>query len=88
MGSLFAFNTSQTNTNKMYGIGGNSYIAIVEFDRKIKAKSIVYFGQSADPTSQHYFDQASLYSQGKFKDVYFYRKDVLNHAERTYHPGE
>jgi len=88
MGSLFAFNTSQTNTKRIYGIGGNSYVAIVEFGRKIKAKSIMYFGQSADPKSRHYFDQAPLYSEGKFKDVYFYRKDVLNHAERTYHPGE
>jgi penicillin amidase len=88
MGSLFAFATSQTNTNKRYGTGGNSYVAIIEFGRKVKAKSVMYFGQSADPTSPHYFDQAPLYAQGKFKDVYFYKKDVLDHAERTYHPGE
>jgi len=25
IGSLFAFNTSQTSTNKMYGTDGNSY---------------------------------------------------------------
>jgi len=25
---------------------------------------------------------------GKFKDVLFYKADVLKHAEKTYHPGE
>jgi acyl-homoserine-lactone acylase len=96
MGSLFSFITpsilpqfalSPNSTNKNYGIGGNTYVAVVEFGRRIKARSVMYFGQSADPTSPHYFDQAPLYAQGKFKDVYFYRKDVLKHAKEVYNPG-
>jgi acyl-homoserine-lactone acylase len=60
----------------------------VEFGKRIKAKSIVYFGQNADPASPHYFDQAPLYVKGKFKDVYFYKEDVEKNAEKNYHPGE
>jgi hypothetical protein len=29
-----------------------------------------------------------MYSKGIFKEVLFYKEDVLKHAEKTYHPGE
>lgn len=89
MGSLFAFNTrTDPGQKKLYGISGNTYVAVIEFGKKIKAKSIHYFGQSSDPTSPHYFDQAPLYARGEFKEAYFYKEEVLKHAERIYHPGE
>ena len=89
MGSLFAFNSrNEAGQKRMYGISGNTYVAVIEFGKRIKAKSIMYFGQSAKPSSPNYFDQAPLYVEAKFKDVYFYRKDVIKHAARKYHPGE
>ncbi len=75
-------------TNKRYGIGGNSFIACVEFGKKIKAKSIITGGQSFDPKSKHYADQAKMYIEGNFKDVLFYKEEVLKNRERKYHPGE
>ena len=39
-------------------------------------------------TSKHFYDQAEMYREGKFKDVLFYKEDVQKNAERTYHPGE
>ncbi len=45
-------------------------------------------GQSSDPNSPHFDDQAQPYADGKFKDVAFYREDVEKRAEKTYHPGE
>ena len=59
----------------------------MEFGPRIKAKTIVTGGQSSDPASKHFTDQAGMYIEGKFKDVLFYKKFVLKHAERTYHPG-
>ena len=76
------------NTKKRYGYSGNSFIAAVEFGPKVKAKSIMTGGQSTDPHSPHFTDQAKGYIDGKFKDVLFYKADVIKHAERTYHPGE
>jgi hypothetical protein len=29
-----------------------------------------------------------MYTQGQFKDVLFYKEDVVKNAERTYHPGQ
>jgi acyl-homoserine lactone acylase PvdQ len=60
----------------------------VEFGDTIKAKSLLAGGQSGDPKSKHFRDQAGMYAQGKFKEVLFYKEDILKHVERTYRPGE
>ncbi|HVT85160.1 MAG TPA: penicillin acylase family protein [Chitinophagaceae bacterium] len=75
-------------TKKRYGDNGNSFICAVEFGKRIKAKSLLAGGESGDPNSKHFNDQSLMYSKGQFKDVLFYKEDVLKHAERTYHPGE
>jgi len=73
-------------SKKWYGVNGNSFIAAVEFGPKIKAYSLLAGGQSGDPTSPHFFDQGKNYSDGKFKEVYFYKSDVLKHVVTSYHP--
>ncbi len=88
-GSLPSFASRRfPGTNRRYGISGNSFVACVEFGKKVKAKSIVTGGQSFDPLSKHYIDQAQMFIDGNFKDVFFYKEDVMKHAERKYHPGE
>ena len=81
---------SQTfpGTNLRYGNSGNSFICAVEFGKKITAKSLLAGGESGDVHSTHFSDQAFMYTKGTFKDVLFYKEDVLKHAEKTYHPGE
>ncbi len=75
-------------TKKRYGDNGNSFICAVEFGKRIKAKSLLAGGESGDPNSKHFNDQALMYSKGQFKDVLFYKEDVMKHVERSYHPGE
>jgi acyl-homoserine-lactone acylase len=75
-------------TKKRYGVSGNSFICAVEFGKKIKAKSLLAGGNSGNPSSPHFTDQLEMYTKGKFKDVLFYKEEVLQHAEKTYHPGE
>jgi len=79
---------SYPTTKKRYGTVGNSFICAVEFGPKIKAKSLLTGGECSDPDSKHFADQAEMYAQGKFKDVLFYKEDVLQHAEKNYHPGQ
>ena len=86
-GQLPSFVSRPMNgTKKRYGYSGNSFIAAVEFGPKIKAKSIMTGGQSFDPQSKNFTDQAEGYINGQFKDVLFYKADVLKHAAMTYHP--
>ena len=75
-------------TKKRYGYNGNSFICAVEFGKRIKAKSLLTGGESGNPKSSHFFDQGKMYTNGIFKDVLFYKEDVLKHVERKYHPGK
>jgi len=88
-GSLASFGSrAYPNTKRMYGTSGNSFVAMVEFGEKIIAKSSLAGGQSGDPESPHFDDQAIMYTKGQFKDVLFYREDIEKNAERTYQPGK
>ena len=88
-GSLPSFNGRRfPGTNKRYGVSGNSFVAAVEFGKKLKAKTIMTGGESFDPSSKHFTDQAEGFIDGNFKDVNFYKVDVLKNAVRSYHPGE
>jgi acyl-homoserine-lactone acylase len=88
-GSLPAYKSNyQKDTKKRYGFNGNSFVCAVEFGTKIKAKSLLAGGNSGDPKSKHFYDQAEMYRKGQFKDVLFYKEDVQKNAEKTYHPGE
>ena len=75
-------------TKKLYGTSGNSFVAVVEFGDKVKAKTMLAGGQSGDPASPHFADQAQRYADREFKDVAYYREDVDARAVRTYNPGD
>ena len=78
---------SYEDTKRIYGTSGNSFVAVVEFGDRVKAKSMLAGGQSGDPDSPHFCDQAQRYVDREFKDVAFYKEDVEKRATRTYHPG-
>jgi len=86
-GALASFDAPYPRkTKKIYGSVGNSFVAAVEFGPTVHAKAILSGGESGDPASRHFTDQALMFTQGIFRDVLFYPKDVLAHAERSYHP--
>jgi acyl-homoserine-lactone acylase len=78
----------QKNNIKRYGTNGNSFVCAVEFGERIKAKSLLAGGENGNPTSKHFTDQLEMYRTGQFKEVLFYKEDVLKNIEREYHPGE
>jgi acyl-homoserine-lactone acylase len=88
-GSLASFGmTAKQTTRRIYGDRGNSFVAAVEFGPRVHAKSILAGGESGDPASKHFNDQAEMYSRGQFKEVLFYKEDIEKQLERKYHPGE
>jgi acyl-homoserine-lactone acylase len=88
-GSLASFGMVKKQTTKrIYGDRGNSFVAAVEFGPRLHAKSILAGGESGDPKSPHFTDQAAMYARGQFKDVLFYKEDIEKQLERKYHPGE
>ena len=88
-GSLASFGARTFNgTKKQYGTSGNSFLAIVEFGDHVRAKAITAGGESGDPSSPHFNDQAERYATGNLRDVYFYPDQLKGHTERRYRPGD
>jgi acyl-homoserine lactone acylase PvdQ len=87
-GSLASFGArAYPGTKKWYGASGNSFVAVVEFGKTVRAKAVTAGGESGNPASPHFNDQAQRYSTGALRDVYFYRADLKGHTQREYHPG-
>ncbi len=88
-GSLAAFGArGERKTRRIFGTRGNSFVAVVEFGERVRAKTLLAGGQSGDPASPHFDDQAERYVNTEFKDAAYYREDVERRARRTYHPGD
>jgi len=87
-GSLASFGARPyRGSKKWYGTSGNSFVAIVEFGKTVRARAVTAGGESGDPKSKHFNDQALRYSTGALRDVYFYPAQLKGHTERTYNPG-
>jgi acyl-homoserine-lactone acylase len=87
-GSLASFGArAYPGTKKWYGTSGNSFVAVVEFGDKVRAKAVTAGGESGHPSSKHFNDEATRYASGALRDVYFYRDQLKGHIEREYHPG-
>ena len=87
-GSLASFGAkAYPGTKKWYGTSGNSFVAVVEFGEKVRARAVTAGGESGNPASPHFNDEAQRYSTGSLREVYFYRPQLQGHTEREYHPG-
>ena len=88
-GSLASFEMHVPKTTKrFYGNYGNSFVAVVEFGPRVRAHAVTAGGESGDPASPHFSDQAARYASGALRDVYFYPEQLSGHTERVYRPGE
>ena len=88
-GSLPSFNSRRfPGTRFRYGVSGNSFVAAVEFGKKLRAKTIMTGGESFDHASLHFTDQAENFLNGKFKEIHFYKEDVNRNQKSKFHPGE
>ncbi len=88
-GSLASFAArAYPGTKKWYGTSGNSFVAVVEFGNTVRAKAVTAGGESGNPVSPHFNDEARRYATGDLREVYFYRSQLKGHTEREYHPGE
>jgi acyl-homoserine-lactone acylase len=87
-GSLASFGARPyPGTKKWYGTSGNSFVAVVEFGDRVRAKAVTAGGESGHTGTRHFDDEAKRYCTGDLRDVYFYPSQVKAHMEREYRPG-
>ncbi len=89
LGMVFNFYARrEEGQKKRYGVAGHSYVSTISFGSLPQARSILVFGQSADPASSHHLDQAKLYAKKKLKPALFGREEIEKNSRRVYHPGQ
>jgi acyl-homoserine-lactone acylase len=87
-GSLPAFGFDKPPpTRRWYGTKGNSFVAVVEFGPRVRARAVSAGGASGNPASPHFNDQSQRYAAGALRDVYFYPDQLQGHVERRYRPA-
>jgi len=87
-GSLASLRSEQKpGTKRWYGNYGNSFVAVVEFGKRVRAHAVTAGGESGHPESPHFNDEAQRYASGDLREVYFYPEQLKGHTERVYHPG-
>jgi acyl-homoserine lactone acylase PvdQ len=90
LGSVFTFHSTPAGSEgRRYGFHGNSFVKVVEFGSSAhgpgaRGRSVLVFGQSGDPASPHFFDQAPLYAERQFKPAWATRAVAEADAERSY----
>jgi len=60
--------------------------AVVEFGPRVHARAVPAGGESGDPASPHFNDEAGRYASGDLREVYFYREQLKGHTQRRYRP--
>ncbi|GGK24764.1 penicillin amidase [Pilimelia terevasa] len=88
-GSLASFGARRyPGTTRYYGTSGNSFVAVVEFGPKVRARAVTAGGASGHPDSPHFTDQVGRYASGDLRPVYFHPEDLAGHVTRSYAPGQ
>jgi acyl-homoserine-lactone acylase len=75
-------------TKRWYGNYGNSFVAVVEFGKRVRARAVTAGGESGHPESPHFADEIQRYASGDLREVYFYSDQLKGHTERVYRPGD
>jgi acyl-homoserine-lactone acylase len=66
---------------------GDGWVLAVEFGDVPRAYSVLAYGESNQPDSPYFDDQAAMFAHGRMKTVAFSREDVERAAIRRYRPG-
>ncbi|MEO1086713.1 MAG: penicillin acylase family protein, partial [Acidobacteriota bacterium] len=61
---------------------GDAYVSVVEFGDRLRARSILAYGNASQPGSKHIGDQLPLFARGELRPVWRTRSEIEAHLER------
>jgi acyl-homoserine-lactone acylase len=87
LGCFRALSFERRPDGRMAADRGDGWILAVEFGEVPRAYSVLAYGQSNQPDSPWFADQAAMFAEGRLKRVAFTREDIERDAVRRYRPG-
>jgi acyl-homoserine-lactone acylase len=83
-GSLGIFRVTgyqKAKDGRYSALGGDSYVAAIEFATPLRAQALLGYGNWSQPGSRHRTDQLKLYSRKELRPVWRTRAEVEAHLE-------
>lgn len=73
---------TEDSDGKMRAIGGDTYIAVTEFGRKVKSMVLLGYGNATQPGNKHAGDQLEMMSEKKLRQALYYKEDIEKNIEK------
>ena len=67
----------RSTDKNMYVGGGDSWVSVIEFGQKIRAKALLSYGNSTQKDSPNNGDQLELFSKKELRDIWFYETELI-----------
>jgi acyl-homoserine-lactone acylase len=80
LGSFRVLNFERADT-RYVATGGDSFVALVEFGRPIRARTLLAYGNASQPGSPHRTDQLALFANQELRPVWWQREEILQHLK-------
>jgi acyl-homoserine-lactone acylase len=71
----------QDRDGRYRAIGGDSYVAAIEFSIPVRARVLLSYGNSSQPGSRHNGDQLELFSKKQMREAWRTRKEIEANLE-------
>ncbi|MBD2439560.1 acylase [Nostoc sp. FACHB-110] len=80
-GIFRAVKFAPTGEKSWRAVGGDSYVAAVEFSQPVKAMALTSYGNATQPNSPHIGDQLQLFARQQLRPVWRNRQEISAHLE-------
>ena len=81
-GIFMSMTYTEDKDNKYFASGGESFIAVTEFGKVVKAKVLLAYGNASQAGSKHNTDQLGLLSTKQLRTALLSKTDVLKNLEK------
>jgi acyl-homoserine-lactone acylase len=81
-GIFMSMSYVQDKDNKYRAEGGETYMAVTEFGKKLKASVLLGYGNATQKGSKHRTDQLKLLSEKKLRQALLTKEDIMKHLEK------
>ena len=66
---------------RLVSVGGDTYIAAVEFSQPVRAHVLTTYGNASQPGSPHIDDQLALFARNEMRPAWRTREEIAAHLE-------